>query len=58
MKGVDGEQIYVIDFKDQQQAALTEIYDLWAVDVIAGKFIKIKDSDDVTCVNPDYSDDL
>jgi len=58
VKGADDEQFYVIHFKDQRQAELTKIYDLWAVDLIAGKFIKIKNSDGVTCVNPDYSDGL
>jgi hypothetical protein len=58
VKGADGEQFYVIHFKDQRQAELTEIYDLWTVDLIAGKFVKVKNSEGVTCVNPDYSDGL
>lgn len=58
VKGADGEEFYVIHFKDQRQAELTEIYDLWAVDMIAGKFVKVKNSDGATCFNPDYSDGL
>ncbi len=58
IKGSDGEEFFVIHFKDQRQAELTEIYDLWAVDVKAGKFIKVEGSKNVTCVNPDYSDGL
>ncbi|GAB3532963.1 hypothetical protein GCM10027443_17520 [Pontibacter brevis] len=58
VKGADGEQFYVIHFKDQRQAELTEIYDLWTVDLIAGKFVKVNNAEGVTCVNPDYSDGL
>ena len=58
VKGVDGEQFYVIHFKDQRQVELTGIYDLWAIDIKAGKFVKVKNSEDVTCANPDYSEDL
>ncbi|MCC9167535.1 hypothetical protein [Pontibacter harenae] len=58
VKGVDDEQFYVIHFKDQRQHELTEIYDLWAIDMSAGKFVKVKNAEGVTCVNPDYSGDL
>jgi hypothetical protein len=58
VKEANGEQFYVIHFKDQRQAELTEIYDLWAIDLKAGKFIKVQNSGNVTCVNPDYSDGL
>ncbi|MBF9255772.1 hypothetical protein I2I11_20910 [Pontibacter sp. 172403-2] len=58
VKGAEGEQFYVIHFKDRRQAELTEIHDLWTVDLIAGKFVKVKNAEGVTCVNPDYSDGL
>jgi hypothetical protein len=58
INGASGEEFYVIHFKDQRQAELTEIYDLWAIDLKAGKFVKVKKSDAVSCVNPDYSDGL
>jgi hypothetical protein len=58
IQGSDGEQFFVIHFKDQRQAELTEIHDLWAIDVQAGRFIKVEGAKNVTCVNPDYSDGL
>jgi hypothetical protein len=58
MTGADGEEFYVIHFKNQRQAELTKIYDLWTVDLIAGKFEKVKNSEGVICVNLDYSDRL
>lgn len=58
INGSDDEESYVIHHKDQRQADLTEIYDMWTVDLIAGKFIKKKNSEGVSCVNPNYSDDF
>ncbi|MFD2515983.1 hypothetical protein ACFSRY_19075 [Pontibacter locisalis] len=58
VKEAAGEELYVIHFKDQQQAELTEIHDSWSVDRVAGKFVKVKNSAGVTCVNPDYSEGL
>ncbi|MEJ8755660.1 hypothetical protein WG947_01515 [Pontibacter sp. H259] len=58
VKQADREELYVIHFKDQRQANLTEIYDLWYVDRVAGKFIKMKNAAGITCVNPDYADEL
>lgn len=54
----NGEQYYVIHFKDLRQAELTEIYDLWVIDLKAGKFTKVQNSEGFTCVNPDYADGL
>jgi hypothetical protein len=58
INGANGEEFYVIHFKDQRQAELTGIYDLWTIDLKAGKFVKVKKPDAVSCVNPDYYDGL
>ena len=56
--GAKSEKIYLIGFKDQRQAELTEIYNLWKLDLKVGKFVKVKNLKGVTCINPDYSEGL
>ena len=56
--GKKSQEYFLIQFKDQRQAELTEIRNLWTLDLQLGKFTKVKNPEDVTCINPDYSDGL
>ena len=58
IKEGESEKLYVVHFKDHRQAKLTEIYDVWTIDFKVGKFVKMKDLKRITCVNPDYSEEL
>ncbi|WP_100627445.1 hypothetical protein [Algoriphagus formosus] len=56
--GAISSKIFLIEFKDQRQEKLTEIYNLWRIDMQVGKFVKEGDIKSVTCINPDYSEGL
>jgi len=58
VNGVSSKQLYLIYFKDQRQAELTAIWDLWEIDFKLEKFVKVENVERVTCVNPDYSDEI
>lgn len=55
LNGGSSEQFYVIHFTDQRQAELTEIRDLWEIDLEHEKFKKVKNAEHVTCFNNDFT---
>ncbi len=52
------ERSYLIAYEDNNEAVLKNVYQIWEIDTITGKFIKMKVPADFSCNNPGYTDGI
>ncbi|MGE9314371.1 hypothetical protein ACLOAU_22130 [Niabella sp. CJ426] len=58
LQGDTAERSYLIAYEDNNKSVLKNVYQIWEINTITGKFIKMDVPKNLKCNNPGYADGL